>query len=82
MKNKSILLSIIFAGFIVLFILNLKSMFFGRFLYSQFNICLQNPVNSFPCFGLYDLVFDILMTLSASISLIFLVVNLLKLKNK
>jgi len=43
--------------------------YFGRFLYDRFSICVQNPMNSFPCFGIYDIA---LMIVTVLIGLVFL----------
>lgn len=53
LKNPYFVLAIIACCTVIIYLANTKSMF-GKFINGIFP-CTQNPENSFPCYGGYDL---------------------------
>jgi len=76
-KNPYIVTIVVVVCLIVFYLAN-TGRFFGKFV-NKFFPCNQNPANSFPCFGQYDIAVMIVVAIIGVIFLGILVFDLYKL---
>ena len=74
MKRSHLFSALSIISIILIVIIN-KFMWFGKIINSFFP-CEQNPVNSFPCFGIYDIYAIIFLGIVLLVSIILLMIAL------
>lgn len=73
--NKIAIPLVVISIFVVALILDNIYQFVGRAI-NGFFPCVQDPANSFPCFGIYDIYFMVILVLVIIVALIFIAVRL------